>query len=386
MRTDNKYVALINAELVLEDHYLPNATLLIKDGVIESFGESASVDIPQCAEIIDAGGLYVGPGLVDIHSHTGGEYQAWIEPIKAARFHLTHGVTTYMPATYGRMTREQYTLACRNVEAAMSTPEGESIGGIYLEGPYTNPKYGSNRSLNPWNKPVLREDYLEIIKAAKNVARVVALAPERENIESFVKAFKETLPTVRFTVGHSEATPEQIEALIPYGLSIATHHTNATGTLMKYPECRTACVDETVNYNSSIYAELISDEKGIHVEPYMQRLIRKIKGNDKIILISDRTYSDAPAPKGYEGVTDLNFDSDGEIAGSRLTLDVACRNYIKHTGASLVDVFKAASLNPSRAVGFLDRGKIAVGLRADLVVTDHKMNIRSVILGGKAVK
>ena len=155
---------------------------------------------------------------------------------------------------------------------------------------------------------------------------------------------------------------------------------------MKYPECRTACVDETVNYNSSIYAELISDEKGIHVEPYMQRLIRKIKGNDKIILISDRTYSDAPAPKGYDGVTDLNFDSDGEIAGSRLTLDVACRNYIKHTGASLVDVFKAASLNPSRAVGFLDRGKIAVGLRADLVVTDHKMNIKSVILGGKAVK
>ena len=82
-------------------------------------------------------------------------------------------------------------------------------------------------------------------------------------------------------------------------------------------------------------------------------------------------------------VTDINFDWEGEIAGSKLTLNVACRNMMTHTGASIVDVFKFASYNPSRAVGLLDRGEIAVGKRADLVVTDYKMNIKNVILKGE---
>ena len=122
---------------------------------------------------------------------------------------------------------------------------------------------------------------------------------------------------------------------------------------------------------------------GIHVDPYMQRLIRKIKGEDRLILISDACVFDGPTPDGYEGVTDLCFDFAGEIAGSKLTLEVACRNMMKHTGASIVDVFRYASYNPSRAVGLLDRGEIRKGLRADLIITDHNMNIQSVILGGE---
>ena len=82
-------------------------------------------------------------------------------------------------------------------------------------------------------------------------------------------------------------------------------------------------------------------------------------------------------------MTDLNFDDEGEIAGSKLTLDIACQNYMKHTGASLVDIFRVASYNPARATGFTDRGEIREGLRADLVFVDHKMNVSTVILGGK---
>ncbi len=88
-------------------------------------------------------------------------------------------------------------------------------------------------------------------------------------------------------------------------------------------------------------------------------------------------------PEGYEGVTDLCFDFEGEIAGSKLTLEVACRNMMKHTGASIVDVFRYASYNPTRAVGLLDRGEIREGLRADLVITDYNMNVKTVILEGK---
>jgi N-acetylglucosamine-6-phosphate deacetylase len=76
---------------------------------------------------------------------------------------------------------------------------------------------------------------------------------------------------------------------------------------------------------------------------------------------------------------------DGEIAGSKLTLDLACRNYMKHTGASLVDAFRVASYNPATAAGLTDRVEITIGKRADLIITDHKMNVSSVIPGGKTV-
>ena len=376
-------LAIINAELVMRDHLIPDAVLFVENGKIAGFGEMRNTPIPVECEVLDAKGDYVAPGLVDIHTHTGDCWQFWQEPVKAALYHLEHGTTTVLPASYARMSLAQHVEMGRNIHEAMRQPGGETIAGVYMEGPYTNPKFGSNRARNPWNKPVEASDYEPMIAACGDIARAWTVAPEREDILPFVLAAKKANPDVKFTVGHSEATPQQIEALMPYGLCIGTHHTNATGDLPKYPECRGVCVDEAVNYNREIYAEIICDSRGIHVDPYMQRLVRKIKGDDRIILISDRTYADAPNPPGYDDVKDINFDQWGDIAGSKLTLDVACRNYMKHTGASLVDAFKVASYNPARVMGFTDRGEIAVGLRADLVITDHKMNINTVILGGE---
>ena len=377
--------AIINAELIMRDHFIPDAVVFFDRGRISGYGEMRNTNIPDGCELIDAEGEYVGPGFIDIHSHTGDDINAWEDPKAAAKFHLSHGVTTYLPTSYGRMTREQYIDMSNRVREAMNSSEGKSIGGIYFEGPYSNPKYGSNQSLNPWNKPILPEDYEPIIEASKGIVKVWGIAPERDDILPFVMAVKAANPNVRFAVTHSEATPNQIERLMPYGLCIGTHHTNATGTIVKYQGCRGCCVDETVNYNREIYAEVISDSRGIHVEPYMQRLIRKIKGDDRIILISDRTKTAAPNPKGYEDITDLNFDYEEGIAGSKLSLDVACRNFIKHTGASIVDIFRFASLNPAVALGYTDRGQILLGNRADLVIVDHEVNVKKVILEGEVV-
>lgn len=378
-------LAIINAELVMRDHLIPDAVLFVEDGKIVSYGEMRNMPVPEGCEILDAGGSYVGPGLMDIHVHTGGDIHFWEEPAKAAQHHLKHGVTTVLATSYGRLTKQQYIQMCDNVRKAMQTSEGESIGGIYFEGPYLNPKYGANRKISPWpDRGILPEDYVPMVEAAKDLVRVWGIAPESDGILAFVREVKRVSPDVRFAVCHSEAEPQHIEALIPYGLCIGTHHTNATGTIERYPECRGVCVDETVNYNREIYAELICDSRGIHVDPYMLRLVRKIKGDERIILISDQTCYNNPTPAGYEGVTDINFTPDGsDIAGSKLTVDVACRNYMKHTGASIVDAFRVASYNPARATGFNDRGEIREGLRADLILVDHKMNVKTVILGGK---
>ena len=382
--------AIINAELVMKDHLIPEAVLFIEDGKIAGFGEMRTTPIPEGCEIIDAEGLYVGPGLVDIHCHAGNDTRFVDDPIKAVRQHLEHGTTSILATPRTRDTQKNYVEQIGLIRKAMATPEGATIAGIYMEGPYINAGYGSASNQKGVDVPrvfdPVPEDYQPLLDAGADIIRVWGTAPEREGMVNFLIAAKKANPEVRFAVTHSEATPQQIEALMPYGLCIGTHHTNATGTIVNYPECRGVCVDEAVNYNRDIYAELICDSRGIHVDPYMLRLVRKIKGDDRIILISDRTYGDAPKPEGYENVDDINFDKWGDIAGSKLTLEVACRNWMKHTGASIVDCFKVASYNAARAVGFTDRGEIRQGLRADLVFTDHKMNISKVILGGEVVR
>ena len=376
-------IAIKNATLVMRDHLIPDAVLFIENDVITGFGEMRNTPIPEGCEIIDAEGLYVGPGLIDIHNHAGGGHWFYDEPIEAAQFNLKHGTTTILACLYFNMNGQQLLEQAACVKEAMAKPEGASIAGFYMECPYMNPKFGADRENNPWKGPILKEEYQPIIDAVGTDAKVWVLAPERENILQFVLDARKNNPTVKFSVGHSEASPQQIEALMPYGLCIGTHHTNATGDRIFYPEVRGVCVDETVNYNRDIYAEMICDSRGIHVDPYMQRLIRKVKGEDRIILISDACVFDGPIPDGYDGVTDLCFDFAGEIAGSKLSLDVACANMMKHTGASIVDVFRYASYNPSRAIGLLDRGEIAVGKRADLVIVDHWMKVNKVIFKGE---
>jgi N-acetylglucosamine-6-phosphate deacetylase len=117
----------------------------------------------------------------------------------------------------------------------------------------------------------------------------------------------------------------------------------------------------------------------------MLRLVRKIKGERRIVLISDACVFDGPVPPGYDGADDINFDFEGEIAGSKLTLDVACRNMMVHTGCSIVDVFRYASSNPAEALRLRAKGELRVGNDADCVIVDNWMNVASVILKGEIV-
>jgi N-acetylglucosamine-6-phosphate deacetylase len=376
--------AITNTTLVMPDHLVPKATVIIEDGKIVNFGTKISADV---CKVIDAKGAYTGPGLIDIHTHAGGGDLFTKNPKAASKLLLSHGVTTVLPALYFSSNREELINEAKIIKDALESGECDNIYGLYLEGPYMNPEFGANKEACPWKGDIKKEDYLPLLEALKGFVKVYVLAPERENILDFVKDAKALDSNVRFSVGHSKAEPKDIEACIPYGLCLATHHTNATGKLEIYPECRTACVDETALYNDTIYTELICDKIGIHVSPYILRYVKNVKGDDKIILISDAYVDYGPIPEGdlYEGAIDINFDHSGEISGSKITLDNACRNMMVHTGASLCQVFKYASRNPAKVLGLSDRGEIRIGNRADLILVDAEFNLKSVIINGKLV-
>ena len=375
--------AIINATIVMRDHFIPNGVIIIEGELIKAYGKAKNVAIPEGAEIIDAEGLYVGPGLIDIHTHAVDNKWIYEEPKATSDYLMAHGVTGVLPALYNNLNKDAYIKAAKDILQARDNGDFKNFVGFYMEGPYLSPNFGCERDKNVWKDAVVREEYIDVVKAVKDTAKVWCFAPEREGIDQFVKDVKEEIPNIVFAVAHSEATPEQIEKFIPWGLKIATHHTNATGTIPHYSECRGVCVDEAVNYNKEIFAELICDRMGIHVLPYMLRLVRKIKGDDRIILIADQFVCDGPIPEGFEEATDIHFDNAGEIAGSGLTLDVACANAMIHFGCSVCDAFRFGSYNPARALNLAGLGYIDNGNYANLIIVDDKFNVKKTMFKGE---
>ena len=172
-------IAIKNATLVMRDHLIPDAVLFIENGLIADFGEMRTTPIPENCEVIDAQGLFVGPGLVDIHAHNGGKAAFYEEPKEAAQYHLKGGTTTILPALYFKFNKDQYIEYIGVLRDAMKDPDCCNIAGLYMEGMYMNPKFGANREKNPWKGPICREDYMPVIEAAGDLPRVWVTAPER---------------------------------------------------------------------------------------------------------------------------------------------------------------------------------------------------------------
>lgn len=146
--------------------------------------------------------------------------------------------------------------------------------------------------------------------------------------------------------------------------------------------------DEYTLYNPDMYAELICDEIGIHVEPDMIKMVVRTKGVEKMILISDSMCSIGDYKNnealGIAYGPDLNYDDEGRLAGSHLTLDNACRNMMKHTGYSLCHAIRMATINPARLLGIDHKiGSLEPGKKANMIIIDDLIRIQKVFLEGE---
>lgn len=374
---------ITNAKVVLENGILWDGAIVIDGEKIQEVGKASEVSVPENAEIIDAGGAYVGPGFVDIHVHGGNGISLSFETEKAARFFLEHGETTVLATPGYELNFEQFMTAYRTIKEAMNSGKAKNIKGIYSEGPYTNADYGSHSYLNPWSKPIDPKDYTALVDEAGEYVKVWTVAPERDGIEKFMEYARKVNPEVIFALGHSHATPMEVRALGKYRPKILTHAMCAT---KRRPVCggtRGYGPDEYCFKEPDMYAELICDSCGIHVHPEMQQLLLHNKGLHRVILITDGTEYEDSLPEQYKHVTDLTFDSEGTLAGSKLTMDAACRNIMSHTNCGIAQAFVMAATNPARALGMDDVGSVEKGKFADLVFVDDVFHVKKVILHGE---
>ena len=380
---------IINTNVILPDGILFDGIIAFDKGRITKISRSKDFSIQDGDEIIDANGLYTAPGLIDIHNHGSRESFFADAPEECVCHFLKHGETSILPTFYQTMPLEEMLSAKEKLQSFSKKGIGKVIKGIYMEGPYMA-SGGSNWEQFKWSGKIDKNLYKPLVDKTHDFVKVWAVDPARENIGEFMSYVREVDKDTVFALGHSMATSEDCEKVAKYGIRLQTHHGDS-GMAPRINQAKFgAGCDEYTLCNSDMYAEIIADEAGIHLAPYSIRTAIKTKGVEKIILITD-SY---PAEGDYknneaEGIkygSDLNYDKNGWLAGSHLTLDKAIRNVMSYTGYGLAHAVRFASLNPAKLLGIdKDYGSLEVGKIADLILVDDKFNVKSVLLEGEKV-
>ncbi|MCF8017902.1 MAG: N-acetylglucosamine-6-phosphate deacetylase [Vallitaleaceae bacterium] len=349
---------------------------------ITLIAQSNQINHREDVDWIDAGGHYVIPGLIDVHIHgyKGHDVMDGDEVgLKAiAKGIAENGVTSFLPTT---MTMETKTIekAIKNVKKVMlQIHDGAQILGIHMEGPYISKAYKGAQS----EKAICLPN-MDLVEKYKDMIKVITIAPELEGSKAFIEALNSD---VNISLGHTGATYEQATEAIRSGARSVTHLFNAmTGLHHRAPGVVGAA------FASDCYAELIADE--IHVHPCLFQVIAKIKGLEKLLLVTDCMCGGGLAEGNYElGGQEVRVKdgsctlSDGTLAGSVLKLNEALRNFDANVTDELEKLLPLVTLNQATYLGISDKkGSIDVGKDADLVIMDRDFSIQSTFVKGRKV-
>lgn len=331
---------------------------------------------------IDLSGKKVVPGFIDVHTHGGAGTDFNLateeEVFKVTEFFTACGVTGYMPTL---LTDSDETIL-RQIRLLLDVRKRyPQILGIHLEGPFLSKEYKGAMPEHLLQKPDFKT-FMKYYEAAGGNIKKITLSPELEGAPEFTKQVAAL--GVSVSLGHSGATYARAMECVENGANCFTHTFNAMRQLHHH---ETGVVGAALL--SDCYAEAIPD--GLHLSPETVRLITKMKSPDKMLIITDSIMAaglpDGNYMLGVNKVTVKNGDArltEGDArAGSTLKFHNGVLNYCKFTGYPLEAAVKRGSENQAAYLKLDDRGSIAKGKRADLLILDADNQIESVYVGGK---
>lgn len=372
---------LKNAKIFDEDFNIVRADISVCGGKINRIAPNLEGE-----DSYDLRGFLIAPGFVDIHIHgcVGADTcDGTREAIAKMADHLAaEGVTSFCPTTM--------TVSLPQIRTALSTvqncianpPEGASVRGINMEGPYISASRRGAQKEEYVRKPDWRE-FKRMYDECGGIVRLIDIAPECEGGREFVNHVSKYC---RVSLAHTEADYDQTKEAFQDGITHVTHLYNAmNGLHHRKPGAVGAVFDD-----DQVKAEIICD--GFHIHPAVLRTSFRLLGEDRTVIISDSMRA-AGMP---DGVSELGGQrvyvqggqarlADGTIAGSTTNIPQEVKNLIQW-GIPLRQVIKSATINPAKEIGAeKEIGSIRIGKQADFVVLDENWNVRLTVINGKMI-
>lgn len=387
-------IKIYNGTVITPYRTIREGTILLRDGkILEVTDKNVEA---EGATAINARGMYISPGFIDIHVHGGGGHDFMDNTVEAflgiARAHARYGTTSLMPTTLSCEKEDLLKTLSVYEEANVLNKAGAAFIGVHIEGPYfsMNQKGAQDPRYIRHPDP---EEYREIIAYSASVKRWSA-APELPGALPFAEFLrsKGILPAI----AHTDAIYEEVLEAYEKGFVHATHFYSCMSGVSRRNAYRFAGVVESAYLLDGMTVEIIAD--GVHLPASLLKLVYKIKGADRIALITDAMRG-AGMPPGKsilgslkDGVEVIVEDGVAKLpdrsafAGSVATGDILVRNMVGLADVPLADAIKMSSETPASIMGIADKkGSLVKGKDADVIIFDEDIRIDTTIVNGEIV-
>ncbi len=390
-------LAFAHGTLLTDAGEVRDGVVLVEEGRIAYAGPWIAP--PPKAEVIDASGLYVAPGLIDIHIH-GGDGSDFMDATpedvdRIFAYHARHGVTALCPTTATAPHAEILAgLDAINAYRSRGNRFGRALGA-HIEGPYLcQTKRGCH--LPEYVRNPVEAEWSELLE--RGPLATMTLAPELPGARPLIEELRRrgAIPSI----GHSEALYHEIVEALDWGAAHATHLYCAMTDAMNNrwrgtPNPRTAGIVEAVYLEERLSSELITDGK--HLSKEMMILALRNKGFDKLAIISDAMRG-AGMPDGEytfgprHGMVAVVKNREARIpdgtalASSVYAMDEMVRVFREATGVPLWQAIRMASLTPAEILGVDDElGSLRPGKAADLILLDEACQVHGTWMAGRRI-
>ncbi len=376
----------IKCNKIVTPHGITDGYLYAESGKIT---EISALCKPADAEY-DYTGSYLVPGFIDIHTHGAGGHPFLTEDASvvaaACDFHLAHGTTTILPTLSASPIEVMESSVAAIKRARDERLTRANIIGAHLEGPYLSAEQCGAQHPD-FITPPNAEEYVPLVEKYGDAIARWTYAPENDD-----GSFAEFLSAngIIASAGHTNAKYADMDAAISHGCGLITHLYSCTSTVTRNMGFRSLGVIESAFLRDELAVELIADGK--HLPRELVQMIIKIKGTDKVILITDSLeIAGTDIKEGVmagtafiveDGVCKLRDRS--AFAGSVATADVLLRFIVCECGYSISDAVRMMCENPAKLLG-LNKGKLDTGYDLDLVVIDNELNVSDIFVGGARV-